>query len=165
MPEKQGFLIKQGHIVRNWKKRWFILQGKRLFYFEDIPSESSQPLGDIPFGNCTVRSVGNPKVFMFEVLNWITGKDFLLQAESEEDKMSWMNELRCSNLGEPRNYTLSVKVVKQEIEFLQKLQKLKEDKVQELEKSANYQIPAQLEEQRSLVSKLSEEIQTLKNKI
>jgi serine/threonine protein kinase len=32
-PEKEGHLIKEGHIIRSWKRRWFILKGNTLFYF------------------------------------------------------------------------------------------------------------------------------------
>jgi len=32
-PEREGFLVKQGGVVKNWKKRWFVLKGKTLYYF------------------------------------------------------------------------------------------------------------------------------------
>jgi PH domain len=31
---KQGELTKQGHFVKSWKVRWFVLQGTYLFYFK-----------------------------------------------------------------------------------------------------------------------------------
>jgi len=33
-PDKSGELKKQGHMVKNWKSRWFILQNDYLFYFK-----------------------------------------------------------------------------------------------------------------------------------
>ena len=33
-PTKSGILCKQGHFVKNWKNRHFILQGDKLFYFK-----------------------------------------------------------------------------------------------------------------------------------
>lgn len=30
---KAGFLVKQGHKVRNWKRRWFVLRGHCLVYY------------------------------------------------------------------------------------------------------------------------------------
>lgn len=34
-PDKQGELKKKGHVVHNWKTRWFILQGDKLYYFKN----------------------------------------------------------------------------------------------------------------------------------
>lgn len=36
--EKEGELIKQGHFVKNWKTRWFILRGDKLYYYRSKPS-------------------------------------------------------------------------------------------------------------------------------
>jgi protein-serine/threonine kinase len=38
--EKEGVLCKKGHFVKNWKNRWFILKGEKLFYFAKVPSTS-----------------------------------------------------------------------------------------------------------------------------
>jgi len=32
--DKEGDLKKQGHVVKNWKTRWFILKGNDFFYFK-----------------------------------------------------------------------------------------------------------------------------------
>ena len=34
--EKEGYLTKQGGKVKNWKRRWFILYGKHLAYYEKV---------------------------------------------------------------------------------------------------------------------------------
>jgi hypothetical protein len=47
-PDKEGFLNKQGHRVRSWKNRYFMLQADMLFYFVSRPENSSvMPLGSI----------------------------------------------------------------------------------------------------------------------
>lgn len=33
----QGDLTKQGHIMMNWKERWFILVEGQIFYFQKKP--------------------------------------------------------------------------------------------------------------------------------
>ena len=33
-PDKEGYLTKQGEHYKTWKKRWFVLKGRQLVYFE-----------------------------------------------------------------------------------------------------------------------------------
>ncbi|ELR19961.1 PH domain containing protein [Acanthamoeba castellanii str. Neff] len=42
---KEGYLVKQGGLIRNWKKRWFVLKGNHLFYYPD--RTSVEPSGTI----------------------------------------------------------------------------------------------------------------------
>jgi hypothetical protein len=39
---KDGYLTKQGHKVRNWKKRWFVLKGKYLSYYKKREDTTKQ---------------------------------------------------------------------------------------------------------------------------
>jgi hypothetical protein len=34
-PERAGWLMKQGDVVKTWRKRWFVLKGGKLFWFAD----------------------------------------------------------------------------------------------------------------------------------
>lgn len=38
-PDKIGLLTKQGHIVKSWKPRWFVLKNHNLFYFKEKPTK------------------------------------------------------------------------------------------------------------------------------
>jgi len=44
-PEKEGFLVKQGGVVKSWKKRWFVLKAKTLYYFNT--RQDNEPAGVI----------------------------------------------------------------------------------------------------------------------
>jgi hypothetical protein len=39
MPSKDGYLIKKGEVVKNWKKRWFVLHGSLLCYYKKPPGK------------------------------------------------------------------------------------------------------------------------------
>jgi hypothetical protein len=39
---KAGYLYKQGHIVRNWRRRWFLLKGHNLVYFRKPGEQQSK---------------------------------------------------------------------------------------------------------------------------
>ena len=42
---KAGFLLKQGHRFKTWKKRWFVLRGRWLMYLK-------KPTDAAPAGAC-----------------------------------------------------------------------------------------------------------------
>ncbi|XP_067928012.1 cytohesin-1-like [Watersipora subatra] len=52
-PDKEGWLWKQGGRYRNWKRRWFILADKCLYYFEYTTDK--EPRGIIPLESLSVR--------------------------------------------------------------------------------------------------------------
>ena len=39
---KQGYLVKQGHIIRNWKKRSFVLMRDELKYYKSETEKKPQ---------------------------------------------------------------------------------------------------------------------------
>ncbi|OQR80222.1 cytohesin-2-like [Tropilaelaps mercedesae] len=52
-PDREGWLWKQGGRVKSWKRRWFILSDKCLYYFEYTTDK--EPRGIIPLENVSVR--------------------------------------------------------------------------------------------------------------
>lgn len=54
-PDREGWLWKQGGRVKSWKRRWFILSDKCLYYFEYTTDK--EPRGIIPLENVSVRIV------------------------------------------------------------------------------------------------------------
>ena len=32
---KEGFMVKRGHVVKNWKLRWFVLRASNLSYYKN----------------------------------------------------------------------------------------------------------------------------------
>lgn len=54
-PDREGWLWKQGGRYKSWKRRWFILNDKCLYYFEYTTDK--EPRGIIPLENVSVREV------------------------------------------------------------------------------------------------------------
>ena len=48
---KEGYLVKQGHIVKNWKRRWFVLTAGSIDYFE---TQGGVQKGRILLDNVTI---------------------------------------------------------------------------------------------------------------
>jgi len=66
-PDKEGWLWKQGGRYRSWKRRWFILSGKCLYYFEYTTDK--EPRGIIPLESLSVRECAEEqsRQFCFEL--------------------------------------------------------------------------------------------------
>lgn len=58
-PDREGWLWKQGSRYKGWKRRWFILNDKCLYYFEYTTDK--EPRGIIPLENVLVRDVPDSK--------------------------------------------------------------------------------------------------------
>mmetsp|Transcript_7366 Transcript_7366/g.12380 ORF Transcript_7366/g.12380 Transcript_7366/m.12380 type:complete len:522 (+) Transcript_7366:80-1645(+) len=105
---KSGWLVKQGHIFRTWKKRWFVLEGPLLKYFKtgtDGPNNSSEPptlsemKGCITLLNCTVKSVSDSEAdgrpFAFEI-SPMSKKIFLICAPDEAARTAWVEAIKVA---------------------------------------------------------------------
>ncbi|CEF68287.1 MIP16918p [Strongyloides ratti] len=116
-PDKKGFLWKKGS-YKTWKKRWFILSGKCLYYFEN--QGETDPRGIIPLENVKVRFVEEKnKQHVFEIFSStsevikacktetdgrvVEGKHttYRMCAPTAEDMHQWINAIQRSINNDP----------------------------------------------------------------
>ncbi|KAK0048462.1 cytohesin-1 [Biomphalaria pfeifferi] len=114
-PVKEGWLNKQGGRVKNWKRRWFILNDNCLYYFQYTTDK--EPKGIIPLENIQVREVTNERSRpnSFELFSpgstdiikackvdsdgrVVEGRHnvYRMAANTVEDKEEWINCIRSS---------------------------------------------------------------------
>jgi len=112
-PEKEGWLLKQGGKFKTWKRRWFLLNDRCLYYFQH--TAENVPQGIIPLENVKVRIMEDQegKRYLFEIYNEsgsvkgakrdtkgtiIQGNHsyYRMAASSEEDRESWVNTIQDS---------------------------------------------------------------------
>jgi hypothetical protein len=90
--DKEGELKKQGHVVRNWKLRWFILKDNNLYYFKK--KGDPKPVGEIPLGGAQIKTdVKVKRSHTFELYSPSIDKTFYVQANNKEDMSSWISAL------------------------------------------------------------------------
>ncbi|KAM6956846.1 pleckstrin homology domain-containing family A member 1-like isoform 2-T2 [Aplochiton taeniatus] len=91
---KSGYCVKQGAVMRNWKRRYFLLEENSLSYFKsDLEKE---PLRVIPLKEVhKVQECKQSDIMMrdnlFEVVT--SSRTFYIQADSPEEMHSWIKAL------------------------------------------------------------------------
>ena len=56
--DKEGYLNKRGEVNKSFRKRWFVLKGNLLYYFEK--KIDKEPVGVIIVEGCTVGELSLP---------------------------------------------------------------------------------------------------------
>ncbi|KAG8513234.1 Sesquipedalian-1 [Galemys pyrenaicus] len=90
--DNAGFLHKKGGRHAAYHRRWFVLRGNMLFYFEDPASR--EPVGVIILEGCTVELVEASEEFAFAVrFAGARTRTYVLAAESQAAMEGWVKAL------------------------------------------------------------------------
>ncbi|XP_057476038.1 pleckstrin homology domain-containing protein 1-like [Actinidia eriantha] len=107
VPERGGWLTKQGEYIKTWRRRWFVLKQGKLFWFkESTVTRGSKPRGVIPVATClTVKGAEDVlnKQFAFELSTRSETMYFI--ADSEKEKEDWINSIGRSIVQHSRSVT------------------------------------------------------------
>lgn len=94
--DREGWLLKRGEVNRAFQKRWFLLKGNLLFYFEK--KTDREPLGVVILEGCTVELAENEEMFAFKVVFHGSGnRMYVLSADTQESMEAWMKALACAS--------------------------------------------------------------------
>ncbi|XP_019639383.1 PREDICTED: rho GTPase-activating protein 24-like [Branchiostoma belcheri] len=98
-----GWLRKQGGVVKNWQRRWFVLRGDQLFYYTKEDESKLQGTIFLP-GNNVLELPPNPDDptrFLFEVVPGpgsqrinANHETYLIQAASQSEMEGWIRAIR-----------------------------------------------------------------------
>lgn len=94
--DREGWLVKRGEVNKGYQKRWFVLKGNLLFYFEKRGDK--EPVGVIVLEGCTIELAEDEEQFGFKIVFHGTGnRSYTLGAESQESMEQWMKALACAS--------------------------------------------------------------------
>ena len=124
-PRKRGWLSKQSRgrnsSVKNWKDRYFVLEGGRLAYYED-DQKGAEIKGDIQLMGSAVSLLSHSETGQFFCLRIVSGiTSIVMQAKTVDDMMDWASVLyHASSIANGGGYLLEVE--KHRLEKLAKVQ-------------------------------------------
>lgn len=90
---KEGFLTKKGHMVKNWKLRWFVLKKDQLLYYKT--PKDIKPAGSILLdGTVSVDLVEDKKKPFSFAVREASGRITVISADSQKAMMDWVTAIR-----------------------------------------------------------------------
>lgn len=90
--DNAGFLYKRGERHTAYHRRWFVLKGNMLFYFEE--RDSREPVGVIVLEGCNVELCESAESFAFAIrFGGAKSRTYVLAAESQAAMESWVKSL------------------------------------------------------------------------
>jgi len=92
---RKGWMMKEGHIVKNWKKRHFVLEEGVLIYYEDESCSNEKGRLRVKDFHVTYTS-GRPTFNM--LANHPSEKSFSLEAADWNDSIAWRKALVANGL-------------------------------------------------------------------
>ena len=114
-PDKTGFLFKKGERNTAYHRRWFVLKGNMLFYFEE--RDSREPIGVIVLEGCTVELCESTEEFAFAVkFDCAKARVYKMASDSQVAMESWVKALSRASFDYMR---LVVKELERQLEEIQ----------------------------------------------
>uniref|UniRef100_A0A672MYY2 Sesquipedalian n=1 Tax=Sinocyclocheilus grahami TaxID=75366 RepID=A0A672MYY2_SINGR len=115
-PDKTGVLFKKGERNTAYHRRWFILKGNMLFYFEE--RDSREPIGVIVLEGCTVELCeSESEEFAFAIkFDCVKARVYKMAAENQATMESWVKALSRASFDYMR---LVVKELERQLEEVQ----------------------------------------------
>jgi len=90
--DKEGFLTKQGGSIKTWKRRWFVLKAKKLFYFKTRNDLEATGVIELETDSFVKDEKDKKKRFMFSV--GTSRRVFFIVADNEKDMLSWIESIK-----------------------------------------------------------------------
>ncbi|CAK4928987.1 unnamed protein product [Aphanomyces euteiches] len=85
-----GYLTKQGHKRKSWKRRYFVLRGNYLSYYTDYESTNKQCLAEVKIEDVQLWD-GEQYGFMFTTTEQVP---YYVFAESDRERQKWLVALK-----------------------------------------------------------------------
>ena len=86
--DKEGYLSKRGSLNQSYQRRWFVLKGNLLFYFEK--KRDREPVGVIVLEHCSVQASEHEKHALEISFDGAGTRTYILLADNDADMSAWI---------------------------------------------------------------------------
>lgn len=119
--DKQGFLWKRGEVNRSFQKRYFVLKGNLLFYFEK--RHDKEPVGVVIMEGCTIElAEEEQEMFAFKINFHGEGRRiYYLGTDSQEMLEEWMKCLAAASYDYMKLMVMELQQKVRELEEMEQL--------------------------------------------
>ncbi|XP_049867575.1 sesquipedalian-1 [Pectinophora gossypiella] len=93
--DREGWLDLRGEVGKGYQKRWFMLKGNLLFYFDK--KGDKEPLGVIILEGCTIELTEEESYSFKIVFHCEGGRTYFLCTNSQGSMEAWMKALACAS--------------------------------------------------------------------
>ncbi|CAH8848001.1 unnamed protein product [Trichobilharzia szidati] len=95
---KEGWLMKRGEHIKNWRRRYFKLREDGTFYgYKSQPKDDmAQPLNNFTVRGCQIICLNKPKPYTFLIrgLQWTNVVERLFFVETEAERNDWLGAIQ-----------------------------------------------------------------------
>lgn len=97
--DREGYMLKKGEVNKANQKRWFILKGNLLFYFQE--KGDREPIGVIILEGCC--AIPDPddalygRTFTVAFGRTYGGRNYVLTCNSTDDMQAWVKSISCAS--------------------------------------------------------------------
>jgi len=89
--DKEGYLSKRGSLNQSYQRRWFVLKGNLLFYFEK--KRDKEPVGVIVLEHCSVQASEHEKHALEISFDGSGTRTYILLADNDTDMSAWIRAI------------------------------------------------------------------------
>lgn len=89
--DKEGYLSKRGSLNQSYQRRWFVLKGNLLFYFER--KRDKEPVGVIVLEHCSVQASEHEKHALEISFDGSGTRTYILLADNDADMSAWIRAI------------------------------------------------------------------------
>lgn len=120
-PTLEGYLFKRGARRRNWRRRWFVLNGLFIFYY--VSQANQKRKGVIVLEEAEIVEEATSKgitPYSFEIVT--PGRRYVLSCDVEETRQKWLKALNMVKTNQKkRNLSVQLDQIKHAVESFQSL--------------------------------------------